>query len=153
MLVEVPEGENIFTYLDRRAREAYAKSEAWQRELKPGDFYLAFERSAGLWIYGEIQGPPEVPSLDGVDEEQADEMRAESEFEQRVYRDGVARGFHPAHAFSDACPEGEYGDVHISTITLILTKEQFETARRMSWPNDAERVRVLVGATRQGGEA
>jgi hypothetical protein len=87
------------------------------------------------------------------DPESAEETRAEQEFEQRSYKEGVARGYHPAHAFSEWCPSGEYGDVHISTVTLVLTREQFEMARRMGWPNNPEKVRALVGASHNGGDA
>ncbi len=36
--------------------------------------------------------------------------------------------------FSEMCPEGELGDMHISTVTRILTKAEFLAAKKTGWP-------------------
>lgn len=39
----------------------------------------------------------------------------------------------PHRAYSLACPQGEMGDIHVSTIDEFMSKEQFESARARGW--------------------
>jgi len=36
-------------------------------------------------------------------------------------------------AYSEACPDGEMGDTHVSSISEIISKERFEQARDNGW--------------------
>ena len=73
--------------------------------VKKGDyFYKAHE--AGISIYGEIL---------------------------RVYKNKNMNGYRFVKAYSIACPKGELGDIHISTIEKILSNAEFEDARKRDW--------------------
>lgn len=90
---------------------ADANIQDFQKLLAAGMYYLAPSEELCLLIYGEILQP-------GEDE---------------VY-EGELAGYRLAQAYSEACPEGEVGDVHISTVAAILTREEFEWAKAKGWP-------------------
>ncbi len=92
----------------RRDQEAAdARVQPWQATIKPGDY---FRKPSGYDFptYGEIL---------------KDEQR----------RDPALRHYRFCKAYSIACPDGEMGDVHISTIECLLSRAEFEDARRRGW--------------------
>ena len=92
----------------RRDQEAAdARVVPWQAALKPGDY---FRKPSGydFSIYGEI-----LP----------DEQSREKELQHYRF----------CKAYSIACPQGEMGDVHVSTIERLLTRTEFEDARQRNW--------------------
>jgi len=50
-----------------------------------------------------------------------------------LYSEPHMKNFRFAHCFSEACPEGEYGDIHLSVVKRKITREDFEEAKRMGW--------------------
>ena len=52
---------------------------------------------------------------------------------KNAYRQRNLRNYRFVRAYSVACPEGEMGDVHTSSVSEIITKEQFEKARQNGW--------------------
>ena len=61
----------------------------------------------------------------------------ESPFEQdrEIFAQPHMKHYRLSRCFSVACPEGEIGDVHVSSIRSLLEKETFELARRSHWPS------------------
>jgi hypothetical protein len=92
--------------------DADARVEPWQAAVAPGDHYVTFFAydNGALVIYGQVLPPDPESSL-----------RANSR---------------EVRAFSQDCPEGEYGIVHVAGIAGLITPEQFEHARALGWPND-----------------
>jgi hypothetical protein len=87
-------------------QEADDRVESWQAEIKKGDYYMQ-ETIYGFNIYGEVlRSAPRAKHL---------------------------RRYRFVKAYSLACSDGEPGDVHVSVITQIITKEQFEKARKNRW--------------------
>jgi hypothetical protein len=78
----------------------------WQVEIKKGDYYMQ-ETKYGFNIYGEVlRNAPRAKRL---------------------------RHYRFVKAYSLACSDGEHGDLHVSVITQIITKEQFEEAKKNNW--------------------
>ncbi len=99
--------EEMMARLNEQILRADAEVENWQARIKPGDY---FRRSSGYGfdIYGEV-----------LQEEEPRELRL------RPYRF--------CNCYSVACPEGEMGDVHVSTIEVLLSKAEFEEAQEQGW--------------------
>ena len=97
--------EEMMEALERAIREADEKVQDWQREIKPGDCFMR-STPYGFAIYCEVLGEYEEEHL---------------------------RNFRFCRCYSVACPDGELGDVHVSTIKRRITREEFEEARRKGW--------------------
>jgi hypothetical protein len=88
---------------ERKAREAAdARTKEWQKQIKAGD---CFRQSTdyGFDIYGEV--------LEEYEEEHLQNYRF-------------------CYCFSEACPEGEKGDVHVSVIDELISREAFEEIKK-----------------------
>jgi hypothetical protein len=93
---------------ERSAQKAAAVRTAdWQKRISNGHCFASIS-PYGFPIFGEV----------------LDDYRSESP-EIRYYR--------LCDCYSIACPEGEKGDVHISTIDALVTKNAFNAARKMGW--------------------
>jgi hypothetical protein len=87
-------------------QEADDKVKPWQSEIKKGDYYMQ-ETKYGFNIYGEVL--------------------------KNAYRQKNLRHYRFVKAYSLACSDGELGDIHLSVVSKIITKEQFEEARKNGW--------------------
>ncbi len=85
---------------------ADARVQPWQAELESGDYCRRL--GPGFFIYHEILPNPE-PRAEGLEH----------------YR--FTRGY------SVACPRGELGDIHVSTVESRVTEKEFERARSLGW--------------------
>jgi len=105
---------------------ADSKVQPWQANLKPGSFFLRIVD--GVYIYGEVLDPA-VPTWEGASEEELEEIRESAE----MYNEEHMKHFRFCRCFSKYCPEGEYGDVHVSTISLVLHADDFTAVRENNW--------------------
>jgi hypothetical protein len=92
--------------LSQAMQEADEQVKPWQAEIKKGDYYMQ-KTKYGFNIYGEVL--------------------------KNAYRQKNLRYYRFVKAYSLACSDGEMGDVHLSVITKIISKEQFEEARKNGW--------------------
>ncbi|MDO8508561.1 MAG: hypothetical protein Q7S27_02650 [Nanoarchaeota archaeon] len=99
--------EDPFEILKRDMREADSRVKPWQSEIRPGEYFVR-RSGLGFNIYGEIV-PDEEP------------------------RENHLRHYRFCRGYSIACMEGELGDIHVSTIEALLTKEEFEGAKQRGW--------------------
>jgi len=95
----------------QRLREAMEAADArvrpWQAAVGVGDCFVTdCGGEEGFLIFGEV--------LKGYGEERL-------------------RHYRLCRCFSVACPEGEVGDVHVSTILAVVSREVFELARQHGW--------------------
>lgn len=97
-------------------------------QFKEGGFYARFHPS-GLIIYGEILDPIQEEIDAGADEE-------EVEFQRQLRARPHMKNYLYTKSYSVACSDGEYGDVHVSAMDVPLTKEEFELAKELQWPNE-----------------
>jgi hypothetical protein len=87
---------------ERKAQDAAnARVKEWQKQIKPGDCFRQ-ETAYGFDIYGEV-------------------LESYTRAEMRHYRF--------CYCFSEACPEGERGDVHVSVITEVISRKDFEAIK------------------------
>jgi hypothetical protein len=97
-----------------RLREAMEAADArvrpWQAAVKAGDCFIADGGEEGLLVFGEV--------LEG-------------------YQEAHLRHYRFCRCFSVACPEGEVGDVHVSTVLCLIGRELFEAMRQEGWRTEA----------------
>ena len=105
--------DEMFEGLGSAMKAADSRVKPWQEQVKPGDFYVQ-DTEYGFKIYGEVLKTDEEP----------------------IYKQAHMKHYRLAKAYSNACPEGEVGDVHVSSIEKILSKEEFEEARDNYWGED-----------------
>jgi hypothetical protein len=118
-----------FTVVERAAKdEAAARTAEAQKQIKPGDFYKR-ETGFGFDIYGEILEAPK-PEMACGEEGSFDLTAGCKDCEDREYCESLIE----EDFYKTACPDGELGDVHISTMSKI-SKEEFEEAKERRWEN------------------
>jgi hypothetical protein len=91
--------EEMLDALADAMESADEKVKPWQAKIKKGDCFWQ-DTEYGFQIYGKVL------------------KNAYSEEHLRHYRLCKCR--------SEACPEGEMGDVHVSVISGLLTRAEFE---------------------------
>ena len=91
--------EEMLDSLTEAMETADENTKEWQKALKKGDYYMQ-ETEYGFNIYGKVL--------------------------KNAYRQKSLRNYRFVKAYSVACPDGEIGDIHISSITRIISKEEFE---------------------------
>ena len=103
----------------RQAMEvADARVKPWQAAVKVGDCFIADGGEEDLMVFGEV--------LEG-------------------YQEAHLRHYRFCRCFSVACAEGEVGDVHVSTVLAVVSREFFEAMRQEGWQMEAgQRPRSLL---------
>jgi hypothetical protein len=99
--------DDMMAYLRKQMDAADSAVQPWQEQIKAGD-YFSRASGHGFNIYGEVL-PDEGP------------------------RERHVRHYRFCQCYSIACPDGEMGDVHVSTIEQLLSREDFEKARERRW--------------------
>jgi len=91
--------------LTEAMKAADARVLAWQAAIKPGDCFV-MGSGDGFLVFGAVleEGEP-----------------------------GRLRHYRFCRCYSEACPEGELGDVHVSAIGCLISRERFEEARMKGW--------------------
>ncbi len=103
--IPVDNWDEALEIIDRSRRAADQVTEKWQWEdIVPGCYIVRVAH--GLVIFSEIEHDYAEPNMQGF-----------------VF------GAH----YSVACPLGELGDVHRSTVLAVIDKEQFENAKARNW--------------------
>jgi len=91
--------EELLDGLNQAMQAADERVKQWQAEIKKGDYFWQ-DTEYGFQIYGEVL--------------------------RNAYRKKELKHYRFCKCYSEACPEGETGDVHISVIGGLLTREEFE---------------------------
>lgn len=90
--------------------------QSWQNAMTYGDCFVQLvggELDIPCDIYGEI---------------------IKSEYEEDIAALAKTPKIRLCKCYSVLCPEGEYGNIHIGTMTLKLSRETFNTAKELGWP-------------------
>ena len=91
--------EDMLDDLGQAMQEADKRVKPWQAEIKKGDCFWQ-DTEYSFKIYGKIL--------------------------KNAYRKKELKHYRFCKCYSEACPEGETGDVHTSVIGGLLTREEFE---------------------------
>ena len=93
----------------RRLREATEAAEArvapWRAALRPGECFLSIVEDGLVVFSGALEG----------------------------YQEPHLKHYRFCRCFSVACPEGELGDVHVSTVACRISRRFFEEMRQAGW--------------------
>lgn len=122
--------EEYDTALKAAKKKLDDRVEDWQRCTKPGDCHYQVH-DGDFVIYGEIPQPTPLTA-------------EEDEQDRKYYESREGRNKRLMRCYSVLCPEGEFGLVHVSHISGILTREEFELARRLNWPQNTDLLRTLL---------
>jgi hypothetical protein len=114
--------EEMFDDLGRAMKKADARVKPTQAAIKPGQYFINYQYDLGFPIFGEIM---DIETLGANPEEQ--------KYINEDYAQPHMRYYKPTKAYSVACPEGEYGDIHVSEIDAIIDKELFGFYRKNNW--------------------
>lgn len=109
----------------------------WQRSAKPGDHFLTLPLCGVkvLPVFVEIIDPMDwwvkkgVVSALQLSGEALEEYTAELE----IYKKPHMVNYRLTRSFSVQCPNGEMGDVHVSTLVKPLTSIEWMIFRRHAW--------------------
>lgn len=122
-----------FFAAEEAARQHADSTVQGHQELAPGDFFV--REHAGIRIYGEILDAA-TQLLNGraiVDLE--DEEIDEYDDTMDLYRAPHMRFYRFTRSFSQLCPKGELGDIHLSSVSRKITAEEFKAAKEAGWPS------------------
>jgi hypothetical protein len=112
-----------FFEAEKQNREtADSHVEHWQEGLKAGDHFIRVHHD--LIIYGKVEG-------------------IKYKEDREVYAQPHMKHYRPTRCYSAICPDGEYGDIHVSTVSTKISPTQFNLAAQMGWPSD-NRVNLIL---------
>ncbi|MFC1712834.1 hypothetical protein ACFL6S_04145 [Candidatus Poribacteria bacterium] len=90
--------EEMMGAIDEARKSADAQVKPHQAALKIGDHFLQITEM-GFWIWGEVL---------------------------ECYEEDRMKHYRFCNCFSNVCPHGEMGDVHVSVVTGTISKEAFD---------------------------
>lgn len=106
--------EEMFEDMEASQVLADSNVQPWQRGLKAGDCFVRADALPGVDVYCEVLPP--------YDEEDA-----------AMYAEAHMQNYRFCKCYSTMCEWGEMGDVHISTATHTITREEFDAAKERKW--------------------
>jgi hypothetical protein len=121
----------LFRDLENARDEADARATDWQRALVPGD-KIAFRAAPDLVVVSEILDP-----ATDADPEEVEEVRD-------LYASPHMVGYRFSRGYSAIVPNGELGDIHVSTAQVKLTERQFGEFKTLGFPSDEETVTRIL---------
>lgn len=123
--------EEMMELLSTGEKSADLAVKPWQRKLKPGDFAVRWYE--GMTIYSEILDPVALAT--------DDEGR---EYIKRLYALPHMKNYRFTRSYSVLCPEGELGDVHVSSLHQQCSEEQWARAVEKKFPSDEHGVAYVA---------
>jgi hypothetical protein len=135
--------EEMFAAIEAAERSADARVTEWQTRIKIGDYVMSYNEEEEFWIFSEILDPiaGERALCDMSSEEDREHIQ---QLEQAWAPGGPKRCRRWGKCYSVFCPDGELGELHISTVTAIIPKLVFEVATREESPPEARDGKVLA---------
>jgi hypothetical protein len=115
------------------AREA-ADSQVldFQKKLSHGDLCLSYNADCEAFLFHELTDP-----LAGAEDDE------EREYLRESYARPELQHYRFSRSYSVHCPEGELGDVHVSTVSLVIPRTVWDQCRELGWHGHARIVELL----------
>lgn len=109
-----------------QASTAEPEHRALLEQLTPGAYFICRPEYGphGIRVYGRVFD---------IDHDSTLTDPEEIEDDRRAIASTRENGYLFCKAFSVMCEDGELGDIHVSRIELLLTEEEFESARAGGW--------------------
>lgn len=101
--------DQMMDAIDAARIQADKRVQPWQAAIKPGDYFVQ-ATPYGFLIFGKVLEP-------------------EGEFHETEQ----GRNYRFCKCYSEACHDGEMGDVHVSAISLAITEEVFLRFKEREW--------------------
>lgn len=113
--------ESMVKAVQANREHADAQVTDWQTTLQPGDHF--YYESHGLPIVGVILPPggKTEAELAVMDPEDAAELREEAS----TYAMPHMKNYRFTRSYSEVCPDGELGDIHVSSVRRKITEAEF----------------------------
>jgi hypothetical protein len=124
--------EDMFAEIEKNNAEADARVTFESSQFQPGSYYARFMPSLQLIIYGKIVDPVQQERLAGATPMEISYTR------DLYYKSSHMKHVRATESFSAACPDGEPGDVHVSTMNVPLSAVEFSRARDLGWPTSIQ---------------
>ena len=99
--------DEIMNTLQRRMEEADSHVAPWQSKITAGQYFKRY-CPLGFYIYGEI-------------------------LKEEEPREDHLKHYRLCKAYSIACLQGEMGDIHISKVNSLISKEEFDAVQKRGW--------------------
>lgn len=109
--------DEMFAVIDehnRKAREEADNLRSFLDKFKVAGTCLMMVHPEGFLIFGRVE-------------------HSEYPEDQERMEDSFANGYVLCRAYSELCPGGEVGDIHIAHIGAIISQEGFEFAQATQW--------------------
>ena len=129
--------EEMADALSAANSEASLRVDDWQAAITAGCFYYAVDYEEQLVIYGMVLDPVAGERAAGASER-------EVQYVEEMYKAPGMESYRAARSYSVYCPEGEMGDIHVSTVSGVLTQGQFEAAREQGWPSSPGGIQAIL---------
>lgn len=125
--------EDMLNTIHERAAQAMERLHPVQRTITAGMYVMCPVQELGVLVFGKTSSDLEI--LDG-------EVRSGASHDEAIYTlrnltEARERGYYFGRWYSTLCPEGEFGDQHVSRCWPITTQE-FEEARDNQWTLSTE---------------
>jgi hypothetical protein len=124
--------------MNNDSQEADAFMAPWQRDITPNMYFLKYMPEMKVCIYGKVLDPADVSEVE--DEDEREDILSDAE----IYSEPHMKGYRFTECYSELVPDGELGDTHVSTMTMLLSKEQFNLAMSLKWPSAPEGIRKIL---------
>ncbi|MEW6664136.1 MAG: hypothetical protein AB1512_02800 [Thermodesulfobacteriota bacterium] len=121
--------EEMMEDLGRAMDAADAMVTDQQRRYRPGDIVVS-DSGFGFPIYNVIQDIEKVVGENLKDSDGDEEDEEDGIYTLDLYREPHMRFYCYSNSYSEACPEGEYGDFHISSGLFRIPREAFEELKK-----------------------
>lgn len=140
--------EDMFDAIEANERAAEAAVREWQKRIKVGDYVMRHDSDEDIWIYTEILDP-----IAG-EEKLCDPNNPEDQEHMALLRDawspgGPKRCRRWGKHYSIFSPNGELGELHISTVTAIIPKLVFDVATNENSSPECRDGKTLAHVFRQ----
>jgi hypothetical protein len=119
--------EEMWEDLRRAMKEADSRVTEEQKRYRPGDIVLS-DSGYGFPIFNEIQDIEKLVKKNL--EKYGDDYEDEGIDALDLYREPHMRYYCFSKSYSEACPEGEFGDFHISQGLYRIPREVFEEVKK-----------------------
>jgi hypothetical protein len=103
-------------------KEADTRVNPTQASMKPSQYFINYSNDFGIAIFGQVLDTGHL----GADPE-------EKSYIDQVYSEPHMKFYKPTKCYSVACPDGEIGDTHLSSVSALIDESSFQYYQQNGW--------------------